>query len=109
MSSLLVYGGDNLNSITGHLKNIGFDEVMHISGRKVKMVKKEIPDNVDLILILTDYINHNLVKSIKGRAAKRDVPIVYSKRSWCAIYKALTACNDACEQCPFLKYQENVV
>ncbi|UTR13915.1 DUF2325 domain-containing protein [Salipaludibacillus sp. LMS25] len=103
MSALLLIGGDNLGSIPGKLKNIGFSEVIHVDGRKVKMVKNEIPERVDLILILTDFVNHNLSNKIKNKAGKKDIPICYSKRSWSCIYKSLTTCDNICEQCPFLK------
>lgn len=103
MSSLLVIGGDKLGTIPVRLKDIGFQEIVHINGRKVKMIKKEIPDNIDLILILTDFINHNLAKKIKDKAAKKEVPICYSKRSWCSIYKSLSNCEVACAQCPLLQ------
>lgn len=103
MSSLLVYGGDKLGAIPNHLKNMGFKEIIHIDGRKVQMVKREIPDRVDLVLVLTDFINHNLAKKIKLNANKKNIPICYSKRSWCSIYESLVNCEHACEQCPFLK------
>ncbi|MBU9710564.1 DUF2325 domain-containing protein [Evansella tamaricis] len=109
MSSLLVIGGDKLGAIPDQLKKLGFSDVLHVDGRKVQMVKKEIPDNVDLILILTDFINHNLAKKIKDRASKKEIPICYSRRSWCAIYKSLTSCEYACEQCPYLKNESSVL
>ncbi|SDY06727.1 hypothetical protein SAMN05421736_101284 [Evansella caseinilytica] len=104
MSSLLVIGGDKLGAIPDNLKNLGFKDVIHIDGRKVQMVKKEIPDHIDIILILTDYINHNLAKKIKNKASKKEIPICYARRSWCAIYSSLTNCEIACEQCPFLSH-----
>ncbi|MDG5786060.1 DUF2325 domain-containing protein [Evansella sp. AB-P1] len=103
MASLLVIGGDKLGAIPSHLKDVGFHEIIHIDGRKVQMVKREIPDNIDLILVLTDFINHNLAKKIKDKANKKDVPICFSRRSWCAIYQSLTTNEIACDQCPFLK------
>ncbi|WP_416148224.1 DUF2325 domain-containing protein [Salipaludibacillus sp. HK11] len=103
MASLLIYGGDQLGAIPKHLENIGFDNIVHIDGKKTRTIKKEIPENIDLILILTDFINHNLAKKIKGRAEKRKIPICYSRRSWCAISKTIYSCEEACQQCPFLK------
>ncbi|MDQ0253991.1 hypothetical protein J2S74_001364 [Evansella vedderi] len=103
MASLLVIGGDKLGSIPNNLLNMGFQEVIHLDGRKVKMVKRDIPENVDLILILTDFINHNLAKKIKDKANKKNVPICFARRSWCSIYNTLVSCDNACEKCPFLK------
>ncbi|WP_019244013.1 MULTISPECIES: DUF2325 domain-containing protein [Bacillus] len=89
MQSLLVVGGDYLGKITENLCNEGFTEIIHINGRKTQMVRKEIPSNIDLILVLTDYINHNLSTNIKKRANEQSIPIFYSKRSWSAIHNEL--------------------
>ncbi len=53
------------------------------------MVQKEIPRNVDLILVITDYINHNLSGVIKRRAQEQGVPICFSKLSWSSIYEGI--------------------
>jgi hypothetical protein len=89
VSSLLIVGADHLGVIPDKLSSVGFDEVLHITGRKVQMVKKDIPENISYILILTDYVNHNLSTVIKKRAKNQSIPIYYAKRSWCSIYKAL--------------------
>ncbi|WP_338472765.1 DUF2325 domain-containing protein [Niallia sp. XMNu-256] len=89
MGSLLIVGADHLGVIPDKLSTVGFDEVLHINGRKVQMVKKDLPENISYILILTDYVNHNLSSVIKKRAKNRSIPIYYAKRSWCSIYKAL--------------------
>ncbi|MEC2075081.1 DUF2325 domain-containing protein [Metabacillus fastidiosus] len=85
MESLLVVGGDNIDKITKKLEGRGFKEIIHLDGRKKQMSKKEIPTKVGLILILTDYINHNLSNMIKRRAQENAIPICFAKRSWCAI------------------------
>jgi hypothetical protein len=89
MRSLLIIGADHLGVIPDRLSSIGFDEVLHINGRKVQMVKKGIPDNISFILVLTDYVNHNLSAVIKQRAKNKSIPIFYAKRSWCSIYQVL--------------------
>lgn len=94
MSSLLIVGADHLGEIPSKLKDIGFKEIIHISGRKVQQVKKEIPNHVDLILVLTDYINHNLSSALKKKANEQAVPICYAKRSWCSIYQAIGKCEE---------------
>jgi hypothetical protein len=89
MGSLLIIGADHLGVISDKLSSAGFDEVLHINGRKVQMVKKDLPKKISCILILTDYVNHNLSSVIKKRAKNQSIPIYYAKRSWCSIYKAL--------------------
>ncbi|MGG3891476.1 DUF2325 domain-containing protein [Metabacillus fastidiosus] len=89
MGSLLVVGADNLGVITNKLLSVGFDEILHISGRKVQMVKKEIPGNISFILVLTDYVNHNLSTVIKQKAKSQSIPVFYAKRSWSSIYQVI--------------------
>jgi hypothetical protein len=102
MASLLIFGGDQLGAIPKHLKNIGFEKIHHIDGRKQKMLTKKIPENTDLILVLTDFISHNLAKNVKERAEKREIPVCFSRRSWCAIQKSIVSSEQACKHCPFL-------
>lgn len=89
MKSMLIIGGDQLGKITKKLEVAGFKEVIHLNGRKKQMIRKEIPKNVNLILVLTDYINHNLSGVIKRKAQEQGIPICFSKRSWCCIYQEI--------------------
>ncbi|MDV2686517.1 DUF2325 domain-containing protein [Alkalihalophilus lindianensis] len=104
MSSLLIVGADRLGAIPGKLEEMGFDNITHINGRKVQMVKREIPSHIDLVLVLTDFINHNLTSVLKKKAAEQNIPICYAKRSWCSIYQSIGKCNYGCDNdkaCPF--------
>ncbi|WP_216831449.1 DUF2325 domain-containing protein [Alkalihalobacterium elongatum] len=98
MSALLIVGADHLGKIPSKLATVGFNEVIHVSGRKVQQVKREIPAHIDLVLVLTDYINHNLSSVLKKKANEQGVPICYAKRSWCSIYQAIGSCQY--EGCP---------
>lgn len=89
MASLLVVGADHLGNITEKLMNSGFQEIIHLDGRKVNMVKREIPDNIDIVFVMTDYINHNLAKVIKQKAREQAKPIYFVKRSWSSIHKVI--------------------
>ncbi|TWI54044.1 DUF2325 domain-containing protein [Halalkalibacter nanhaiisediminis] len=97
MTSMLIVGADRLGSIPKKLEEMGFDDITHVNGRKVQMVKKEIPSHIDLILVLTDFINHNLTSVLKKKAMEQEIPICYAKRSWCSIYQAIGKCNYNCE------------
>lgn len=89
MKSLLIIGGDHLGKITEKLEEEGYNKVIHINGRKTQMIRKSIPDKVDLILVLTDFINHNLSGVIKRKANEQGIPICFSKRSWSSILEKL--------------------
>ncbi|MFS8630047.1 MAG: DUF2325 domain-containing protein [Bacillales bacterium] len=81
-NSVLVVGGDRLGEIPEKLATAGFSEVLHISGRRESMVKRDIPKNIDMILVLTDFVNHNISTVIKKKAKKQSIPIFFAKRSW---------------------------
>ena len=89
MQSLLVVGGDKIENITKKLEQEGVKEVIHLGGRNKQMTRREIPRKVDVILVLTDHINHNLSIVIKRKARKQEIPIYFSKHSWCSIYTEL--------------------
>ncbi|GMB09893.1 hypothetical protein EDD69_11545 [Thermolongibacillus altinsuensis] len=89
MSSLLVVGADHLGSIADKLKSSGFREIIHLDGRKVNMVKRQIPEHVDIVFVMTDYINHNLAKVIKQKAKDQEKPIYFVKRSWSSIQQVI--------------------
>ncbi|PZE19002.1 DUF2325 domain-containing protein [Paenibacillus xerothermodurans] len=97
MPAILVVGADHLGNMPEQLASIGFNEVVHMSGRKCQSVRRSIPEKVDAVLVLTDYINHNLTKVIKQQAKEQDLPIFYAKRAWCSVQKALCSCAQDCE------------
>ncbi|NSL50244.1 DUF2325 domain-containing protein [Calidifontibacillus erzurumensis] len=93
MANLMIVGADHLGNISEKLMNYGVKNILHIDGRKVKMIKQNIPDYVDVVFVMTDYINHNLAKVIKQKAKSQDVPTYFVKRSWCSIFPVLEKCD----------------
>ncbi|BBW98848.1 MULTISPECIES: DUF2325 domain-containing protein [Geobacillus] len=89
MASLLVVGADHLGNISDKLADSGFREIIHISGRKVNMVRQDIPEHVDAILVMIDYVNHNLAKKVKEKAKSKDKPIYFARRSWSSIHSVI--------------------
>ncbi|ADO76329.1 DUF2325 domain-containing protein [Halanaerobium praevalens] len=88
--SLMIVGADNLGSIKKNVKNLGFKEIIHLSGRKKSKFRNfEIPVNTDFVLIMTDYINHAVMKKVKRAAKESNVKVIYARRSWASIYKKL--------------------
>ncbi|WP_281172341.1 DUF2325 domain-containing protein [Halonatronum saccharophilum] len=86
--SILVVGGDSLGNIPSKLKSLGFDEVLHITGRKSKRCK--IAKNIDMVLVLTDYVSHNLCEDVKLKAKSEGVKCLFCRRSWACIYKKMS-------------------
>jgi len=97
MSSLLIVGADHLGNIKEKLSSIGFEKVQHITGRQCQAVKREIPEDAEAVLVLIDYVNHNLSKVIKHKAKEQEVPVYFAKRSWCSIERVLTGYKKGCQ------------
>lgn len=95
MKYLLIAGGDRIEPIVARLAQEGVKVISHLDGRKPKMTVKEIPCKVEVVLILTDYINHNLSTIVKRKAQEKSIPVFFSKRSWtsisCELKKIMTA------------------
>lgn len=89
--SILVVGADHLGDIANNLKTMGCSSLTHLRGRK-NMQKRnlKIPEGTDLVLVMTDYVDHNIAHSIRERAKSLSIPVVYSKRSWSYLSKKLS-------------------
>jgi len=97
---VLVIGGDHLGSIGQNLRNLGYADVKHVTGRTERRV--EIPAGTELVVVLIDYVNHNLARWVKEQAKARQLPIIFARRSWSAICASLQACADCPhrQRCP---------
>ena len=76
--TVLLVGADKLGNMPKELEDHGASEIIHWSGRKEK--NRDIPRNVDMILVIHDYVSHALMNSVKGQAKRRRLPIIFAKR-----------------------------
>lgn len=82
--SLLILGGDKINPILKVLEELGIDDVVHWTARNQKNGRKKakkIPTKVDMVLMLTNFLNHNAMLHYRAEAKSKDLPIVYSTRN----------------------------
>lgn len=92
--SILVVGADHLGDIADNLKNMGCHSLTHLKGRKnIHKRNLQIPEGTDLILVMTDYVNHNIARSIRERAKSLSIPVVFSRRSWTYLSQKLKMVN----------------
>ena len=73
-------GGDKVHSLKEVLYNMGAKNVAHWEARKVHTTSKKIPDSIDAVVMLTDFLNHNAMTIFKKEAKKRKIPLVCTKR-----------------------------
>ena len=95
---VLIVGGDHLGSIPRELDKLGITEIQHMTGRSGQKIRDGIPETIDFIILLYDYVNHNLAYTIKKFATDRRIPIVYAKRSWSSIYQKMKGCQQQLEK-----------
>lgn len=89
MKNLLIIGGDYLGNIEKKLNEIGFRQLDHVKGRKEQGSRLHISQKADAVLILLDYVNHNLARETKMKAKERSIPVFYAKRSWTSIQQSI--------------------
>ncbi|MCL6559185.1 MAG: DUF2325 domain-containing protein [Firmicutes bacterium] len=74
----LVVGADNLGAKASYLREkFGVKEVLHWDGRNRKMPKFPL---VDLVIVLTGFVNHPTMKHVRKEARKYGVKVLYLKR-----------------------------
>lgn len=95
----LIVGGDKLGNIPQTLSENGVDKYIHWSGRKKGMRNKKIPTDTDLVIILYDFVEHNLTKLIKNQTKLMSIPCIYSKRATTDLSNKLR-CSNCCRNCP---------
>ena len=85
--SVLVIGADEITPIKAVLKDLGAEEVLHWDARNENRVNKQtIPQDTKCVVMLTNFLNHNTMKTIKIQAKKRNIPLVCAKRSVSCVY-----------------------
>ncbi|HUH42281.1 MAG TPA: DUF2325 domain-containing protein [Sulfurimonas sp.] len=85
--SILVIGGDKISSIESILKTLGASSIVHWDARKkASTCRKIIPIDIECVVMLTSFLNHNAMKYFRSEAKKRDLPIVCSKHNSSCFY-----------------------
>lgn len=87
---ILIVGADNLGSIEKNLKLLDMAKIVHITGRNTADRKCcSLSPAIKLVLILTDFVNHNTAKIYKRQAKLSGIPLICAKRSWSSIEKKI--------------------
>lgn len=103
MEALLV-GADRLGNIPGVLADFGIRIRQHVSGREKSHQRKGVvlPRGIAVVILFTDFLGHNVMKSFREAAAREGVRLVACRRSTCSLRQALESNKpqQACQQCP---------
>ncbi len=107
--SILILGGDKIDPIRKILMELGISDIIHWTARNQKNGRKKdkvIPSKVNIVLMLTNFLNHNAMKHYRSEAKAKDLPIVYSTRNVECVKEAfiktlseLDQNSEICKQC----------
>ncbi|TAL75787.1 MAG: DUF2325 domain-containing protein [Burkholderiaceae bacterium] len=97
----VVVGADRLGNIPDLLKGHNIAIRRHISGREPAHQKRtpQLPSGTDLLILLTDFLGHNVMKAFRTAAQRSGIKVLVCKRSVCCMRQAL-ALGGYCEACP---------
>ncbi|MGB3289504.1 MAG: DUF2325 domain-containing protein [Burkholderiaceae bacterium] len=98
--SAVVVGADRLGNIPDLLKGHNIAIRHHISGRDPSHQKKtlQLPSGTELLILLTDFLGHNVMKTFRAAAQKAGIRVLACRRSVCSMKQALNQCG-YCEAC----------
>ena len=77
----LVVGGDYVESLKREIIAHGHADVAHWSGRKSGFARRTVPDHAPLIVVLCDYVNHNLAITLKRQARRSGAALLFCRHS----------------------------
>lgn len=100
----LVVGADRLGNIPQVLADFGIRVAHHVDGRQPSHQRKApcLPRDTELVILLTDFLGHNVMKSFREAAGREKLPVLACRRSVCCVQKSLEAfaANGRCAGCP---------
>ncbi|XZG69491.1 DUF2325 domain-containing protein [Chitinibacteraceae bacterium HSL-7] len=100
MNAYLV-GADVLGNIPDLLKDYGIAIHKHVSGRHAAHQRKPASlKGVDLIILFTDFLGHNVMRHYRELANEQQIRFVACRRSVCALSQSLDkVCTRQCDTC----------
>jgi hypothetical protein len=89
MKATLV-GGDRLGNIPQILEAQGIEVMRHVCGRGANEQRRTtLPRGTDLLILFTDFLNHNAMRAFREAARNVGVPVLACRRSASALVEAL--------------------
>ncbi len=77
----VIVGGDYIKQIEKVFAGRGVTRVEHWSGRKTGDLRKTLPSDTRLVVLLCDYLSHSLAKKVRDDADRLGLPVIYCRRS----------------------------
>ena len=104
----LVVGADRLGNIPDVLGEFGIRILEHVSGRQSAHQRRgaAIGSDTQLVILFTDFLGHNVMKSFRSLAQAEGVPVIACRRSASCLSLSLARffsepkCSGRCATCP---------
>ncbi|UOD51638.1 DUF2325 domain-containing protein [Orrella daihaiensis] len=107
----VIVGADRLGNIPDLLGTHNIRIIHHVSGRDPAHQRRtlQLPSGTELVILLTDFLGHNVMKSFRQAAQRSGARVMACRRSVCAMQQALEQsglcarlepAKDICKQCP---------
>lgn len=79
----MVVGADRLGNIPERLGDLGIRITKHVSGRNAVHQRRipPLPKDIQLLILFTDFLGHNVMRSFRMQAQAEGVRVVACRRS----------------------------
>ncbi|MDP1559286.1 MAG: DUF2325 domain-containing protein [Nitrosomonas sp.] len=80
--TVLIVGGDYVTSLKHQISTQRHARIEHWSGRETKgFNQRSLPNETRLVVVICDYVSHSLANSVKEKASRSGIPLVFCHRS----------------------------
>ena len=86
-----IVGGDYVESLKREIVAHGHADVEHWCGRKSGFARRAVPEHARLIVVLYDYVNHNLAIGLKRQARRNGAALLFCRNSANELHRKLDA------------------
>jgi hypothetical protein len=111
--SILILGGDNIDPIRKVLMSLGVTNIIHWTERRKKRNRQKdraLPSQIDMVVMLTNFLNHTSMKYYKAQAKAKGLPVVYGTRNVECVKSAfIQAVHNLDKDSPLCKQCENYI
>jgi len=98
--SVLIVGGDYVESLKRQIAAQGYKHIEHWHGRKKGFIKRKLASDTRLIVMVCDYVNHSLANSLKDKANRKGIPLIYCRHAMHELKQKLLDKDEENACCP---------
>lgn len=97
----VVVGADRLGNIPDALAGFGIQIHRHVTGRSSVHQRSvhALPKDTELLILFTDFLNHNAMKCYRGQAQAQGIPVIACRRSASCLVQSVSRFLGLPSQC----------